>query len=156
MKHSRLYLTLIAMVTVLVAMADKRMTIRCKDTGESFEVTVPDGLRIYEYNDNWLDSIPYLKEYARNGEPWAYEALGDCYRFGKGGVTKSIINALGYYDLAGKDVDNVISDIEKIDHDDPFAVFPRLIDYLENKDYPKVVCVLDTLNKYDYHSADIL
>lgn len=156
MKHNRIYLTLIAMATVLVAMADKKMTIHCEETGKSFEVTVPDGLRIHEYNGNWLDSIPYLKEHAQNGEPWAYEALGDCYRFGKGGVTRSIINALGYYDLAGKDFDNVISDIEKIDHNDPFAVFPRLIDYLENKDYPKVVCVLDTLNKYDYHSVDIL
>lgn len=156
MKHSRIYLTLIAVATVLVAMADKKMTIRCEETGESFEVTVPDGLRIYEYNGNWLDSIPYLKEHARNGEPWAYEALADCYRYGKGGVTRSIINALGYYDLAGKDVDEVISDIEKTDHNDPFAVFPRLIDYLENKDYSKVECVVDTLNEYDYHSADIL
>lgn len=144
------------MATVVVAMADKKMTIRCEETGESFEVTVPDGLRIYEYNGNWLDSIPYLTEHARNGEPWAYEALGDCYRFGRGGVAKSIINALGYYDLSGKDVDEVISDIEKTDHNDPFAVFPRLIDYLENKDYTKVLCVLDTLNEYDYHSADIL
>ena len=37
------------MATVLVAMADKKMTIRCEETDESFEVTVPDGLRIYEY-----------------------------------------------------------------------------------------------------------
>ena len=43
------------------------MTIRNADTGESFEVSVPDGLkiRIDEYNSNWLDSIPYLVEHAR-------------------------------------------------------------------------------------------
>lgn len=156
MKPNRLFLTLIAMVTVLVAMADKKMTIRCEETGESFEVTVPDGLRIYEYNSNWLDSIPYLTEHARNGEPWAYEALGDCYRYGKGGVSKSVINALGYYDLAGKNVDEVIAEIEQTDHDNPFAVFPRMIDYLEDKNYAKVECALDTLHKYGYHSADIL
>lgn len=156
MKNSRLYLTLIAMATVLVAMADKRMTIRCEETGESFEVTVQDGLRIYEYNGNWLDSIPYLTEHARYGEPWAYEALGDCYQDGKGGVKMSIVNALGYYDLAGKDIDAIISGIAEIDHDSPFAVMPRFINYLEDRNYDKVLCALDTLNEYDYHSADIL
>lgn len=144
------------MATVLVAMADKKMAIRCEETGESFEVTVPDGLRIYEYNGNWLDSIPYLTEHARNGEPWAYEALGDCYRYGKGGVKMSIVNAMGYYDLAGKDIDTIISGITEIDHDSPFAVMPRFFNYLEDRNYDKVICALDTLNEYDYHSADIL
>lgn len=78
----------------LSVFADKKMTIRNSDTGESFEVTVPDGLRIYEYNSNWLDSIPYLMEHTRYGEPWAFEALGDCYRYGKGGMTRSFINAI--------------------------------------------------------------
>lgn len=45
------------MATVIVAMADKKMRIRCEETGESFEVIVPDGLRIYEFNGNWFDSI---------------------------------------------------------------------------------------------------
>lgn len=144
------------MATVLVAMADKKMTIRCEETGESFEVTVPDGLRIYEYNGNWLDSIPYLSEHARNGEPWAYEALGDCYRDGKGGVTMSIFKALGYYDLAGMDIDAIISGMAEVDNDSPFAVMPRLFNYLEDRNYDKVICALDTLNEYDYHSADIL
>lgn len=156
MKNNRLYLTLIAMATVLVAMADKRMTIRCEETGESFEVTVQDGLRIYEYNGNWLDSIPYLTEHARYGEPWAYEALGDCYRDGKGGVKLSIVNAMGYYYLAGKDIDAIISRITEIDHDSPFSVMPRFFNYLEDRNYDKVICALDTLNEYDYHSADNL
>lgn len=69
MKHNRLFLTLIAIATVLVAMADKKMTIRCEETGEEMTFTAPDGLRIYQYNANWLDSIPYLTEHARNGEP---------------------------------------------------------------------------------------
>lgn len=153
---NRIIIVSLLILSAIGAWADKKMTIRNADTGESFEVMVPDGLRIYEYNGNWLDSIPYLTEYARNGETWAYEALGDCYRDGKGGVKMSIVTAMGYYDLAGKDIDEVISEIEKTDHDNPFAVFPRLINYLENKDYTKVECVLDTLNEYDYHSADIL
>ena len=144
------------MATVLVAMADKKMTIRCEETGESFDVTIPDGLGIYEYNGNWLDSIPYLTEHARNGELWAYEALGNCYRYGKGGVKMSTVNALGYYDLAGKDIDGIIKGITEIDHDDPFAVMPRFFNYLEDRNYDKVLCALDTLNEYGYHSADIL
>lgn len=54
-------------------------------------------IKVPEINGNCRDSIPYLLEHARNQEPWAYEALGDCYRYGKG-VEKSITNALIYYD----------------------------------------------------------
>lgn len=144
------------MATVVVAMADKKMTIRCEETGESFEVTVPDGLRIYEYNGNWLYSIPYLTEHARNGEPWAYEALGDCYRYGRGGVAKSIINAFGYYDLAGKDADEAVAEIAQTDNDNEAVVFSRLVDYVIKKDYRRITCAIDTLNENEYHSADIL
>ena len=124
---NRIIIVSFLFLSTIVAFADKKMTIRNSDTGESFEVMVPDGLRIYEYNSNWLDSIPYLTEHARYGEPWAYEALGDCYRDGRGGVKMSIVNALEYYDLAGKDIDAIISGIAEIDHDSPFAVMPRFI-----------------------------
>ncbi len=156
MKSLKYIITICLIAFSLSVFADKKMTLRNSDTGESFEVMVPDGLRIYEYNSNWLDSIPYLIEHARNGEPWAYEALGDCYRDGKGGVKMSIVNALGYYDLAGKDIDAIISGIAEIDHDSPFAIMPRFFNYLEDRNYDKVICALDTLNEYDYHSADIL
>lgn len=156
MKSINYIITICLIAFSLSVFADKKMTLRNSDTGESFEVMVPDGLRIYEYNSNWLDSIPYLIEHARWGEPWAYEALGDCYRDGKGGVKMSIVKALGYYDLAGMDIDSIISGIAKIDHDNPFAVMPRFINYLEDRNYDKVLCALDTLNEYDYHSADIL
>ena len=156
MKSINYIITICLIAFSLSVFADKKMTLRNSDTGESFEVMVPDGLRIYEYNSNWLDSIPYLIEHARWGEPWAYEALGDCYRDGKGGIKMSIVKALGYYDLAGMDIDSIISGIAKIDHDNPFAVMPRFINYLEDRNYDKVLCALDTLNEYDYHSADIL
>ena len=153
---NRIIIVSFLFLSAIVAFAEEKMTICNSDTGESFEVMVPDGLRIYEYNSNWLDSIPYLIEHARWGEPWAYEALGDCYRDGKGGVKMSIVKALGYYDLAGMDIDAIISGIAEIDHDSPFAVMPRFINYLEDRNYDKVLCALDTLNEYDYHSADIL
>lgn len=76
---NRIIIVSFLFLSTIVAFADEKMAIRNSDTGESFEVMVPDGLRIYEYNSNWLDSIPYLIEHARWGEPWAYEALGDCY-----------------------------------------------------------------------------
>lgn len=101
MKYSRICLPLIAIATVLVAMTNRKMTIRCETSGESIEVTVPYGLKIFQYNVNRLDSIPYLIEHTRHGEPWAYEVLSDCCRFGKGDP-ESIINAFGYYDMADR------------------------------------------------------
>lgn len=115
---NRVIIFSIAMLSAISAMADKRMTIRYADTGESFEITVPDGFKMYSYNGNWLVSIPYLVEHARYGEPWAYEALADCHRYGKGGLKRSLINALFYYKLAGKNIENYIAEIGQNDHDD--------------------------------------
>lgn len=144
------------MIVSMAAYADRKMTIRNSDSGESFEVTLPDGLRIYEYNSNWLDSIPYLMEHTRYGEPWAYEALGDCYRIGKGGVTRSFVNAIIAYDYAGKDIGEFIDTVKQNNSDDPISVFARMIDNIENRDYDRIVCAIDTLNESGYHSADIL
>ncbi len=144
------------MLSAMTVMADKKMRIRNADTGESFAITVPDGFKMYSYNSNWLDSIPYLVEHARYGEPWAYEALAECHRHGKGGVKRSLINALFFYDLAGKNVEDCMAEIAQANPDDPIAVFSRLIGYLENKDFDRVVCAIDTLNEADYHSADVL
>lgn len=143
-------------LSAIVAFADKKMTIRNSDSGESFEITVPDGFKMYSYNVNWLDSVPYLIEHARWGEPWAYEALAECHRHGKGGLNRSLLNALFYYDLAGKNVENCMAEIEHANHNDPIAVFSRLIKYLVNKDSERIACAIDTLNEIGYHSADIL
>lgn len=153
---NRLFIIAVLLLSTSAVMADKKMTIQNADRGESFEVMVPDGLRIYEYNGNWLDSIPYLVEHARYGEPWAYEALAECHRHGKGGVKRSLINALFYYDLSGKNVEDCMAEIAQANHDDPIAVFSRLVDYIENKDFDHIVCAIDTLNEADYHSADVL
>lgn len=153
---NRLFIIAVLLLSTFAVMADKKMTIQNADRGESFEVMVSDGLRIYEYNGNWLDSIPYLVEHARYGEPWAYEALAECHRHGKGGVKRSLINALFYYDLSGKNVEDCMAEIAQANHDDPIAVFSRLVDYIENKDFDHIVCAIDTLNEADYHSADVL
>lgn len=79
-------------LSAIAALADEKITVRNIDTGESFEVSVPDGTKIsiQEYNSEWLDSIPYLTEHARRGEQWAYEALAECHRYGKGGVKEAL------------------------------------------------------------------
>lgn len=151
------YITvLILLLSVLSALADKKMTIRNSDTGESFEVSVPDGLRIYEYNSNWLDSIPYLLERARYGEPWAYEALGDCYRYGKGGVEQSIMKAVTYYELAGINVEEIAMKAVDENPKDHLSLIYKLINKVESKDHDGILCILDTLNHEQYTEADIL
>lgn len=75
----------------IVALADKTKTIRNSDSGGSFEITVPDGFKMYSYNVNWLDSVPYLIEHVRWSDQWAYEALAECHRHGKGGLNRSLL-----------------------------------------------------------------
>lgn len=147
---------LVFLLSVLSASADKKMTIRNTDTGESFEVSVPDGMRIYEYNSNWLDSIPYLMERARYGEPWAYEALGDCYRYGKGGVERSIFKAIVFYEMSGKDTDDMMEKCIVEDPTDYLGLTYKLSYKIERKDNEGVLCVLDTLRKEGLHDAEVI
>lgn len=153
---NRIFIFAALLLSAMTVMADKKMRIRNADTGESFEMTVPDGFKMYSYNGNWLDSIPYLVEHARYGEPWAYEALAECHRHGKGGLKRSFLNTLFYYELAGKGIEDSFKEIEQSNHDDPVAVFARVINYLENDEIDHVLCAIDTLHNFDYHSADIL
>lgn len=147
---------LILFLSVLTASADKKMTVRNSETGESFEVSVPDGLKIYEYNSNWLDSVPYLIARAKYGEPWAYEALGDCYRYGKGGVEQSLCKAFVYYGLSGTNVEEMAMNTVKENPKDHLGLVLRLIDKIEGCDNEGILCVLDTLNQNKYFEADIL
>lgn len=149
---TRYYTFLVLLLSVFTVFADKKMTIRNSDTGESFEISVPDGMRIYEYNSNWLDSIPYLLERARYGEPWAYEALGDCYRYGKGGVDKSMFKTFFYYELAGMDVEQKAAEAIEQNPIDQFGNTVRLINILENGDMDSSISFIDTL--CDDNSSD--
>lgn len=116
-------------------MADKKMTLSNIDTGESFEVSVPDGLKIsiQEYNSNWLDSIPYLVEHAKWKEPWAFETLAECYRYGKGGVDKSMFNAIMCYEEAGKSATEFAEAAYECDPTDEFGLLNHLMNGLDKK-----------------------
>lgn len=138
----------------LQAFADKKMTIRNTDTGESFEVTVPDGLKIYEYNSEWLDSVPYLMERARYGEPWAYEALGDRYRYGKGGMERSMFKAIVYYELSGADVDQKAKEAITENPTDLFGLTYKLLERLEQRDNEGILSVLENMNNAGYRDAN--
>lgn len=147
---------IILLLSVFSAFADKVMTVRNSDTGESFEVSVPDGLKIYEYNSNWLDSVPYLLERAGYGEPWAYEALGDCYRFCRGGVKRSIFNALAYYNLSGKNIDEMAMKALEDNPNDHMGLVYKLFDRIEANDKEGILCAIDTLDQAGYHDADVM
>lgn len=123
------------LLSSFAVMADKKMTLSNIDTGESFEVSVPDGLKIsiQEYNSNWLDSIPYLVEHAKWKEPWAFEALAECYRYGKGGVEKSMFNAIMCYEEAGKSATEFAEAAYECDSTDEFGLLNHLMNGLDKK-----------------------
>lgn len=123
------------LLSSFAVMADKKMTLSNIDTGESFEVSVPDGLKIsiQEYNSNWLDSIPYLVEHAKWKEPWAFEALAECYRYGKGSVEKSMFNAIMCYEEAGKSATEFAEAAYECDPTDEFGLLNHLMNGLDKK-----------------------
>lgn len=152
----RNYIYFILLLCVFTAFADKKMTVRNEETGQSFGVSVPGGMKIYDYNSDWLDSIHYLIERARHGEPWAYKALGDCYRYGKGGVQQSISQALTYYGLSGNNVEEMAMNAIRENPNEHLSLVYKLIDKVEAEDNEGILCLLDTLNLHHYHDADIL
>lgn len=143
-------------ICVFAAFADKTVAVRDTDSGEEFQIGLPDGVRIYEYNSNWLDSIPYLTSRARYGEPWAYEALGDCYRYGRGGAERSFFKALSFYELADMDFDELVVDITVNNPKDPMGLFYKLCNKIFDKDREGADCLIDSLSAVGYHDAEIL
>lgn len=133
--ENRVCTLLLILMSAFYSFADKKMTIRNIDTGESFEVSVPDGLKIsiQEYNSDWLDSIPYLVEHARWKEPWAFEALAECYRYGKGGVDKSILNAIMCYEESGKSSSDIAQEAYESNPNDEFGLIDHLMEGLDKK-----------------------
>lgn len=108
------------------------------------------------HDSSMLDSIPFLSEQARHGEPWAYEALAECHRHGRGGVTRSVINAICNYELAGKNIRSYVAEIEKDDPADPIVIFSHIIDYLGTENHARIFAAIDTLHMAGYRSADVL
>lgn len=81
----------------LTGMSQNKLKIVNSETGEFFELDAPEGLKIYEYNTNFIDSIPYVIEHAQRGEEWAYERTAKGYRYGKG-YERSPLNAYAVYE----------------------------------------------------------
>lgn len=133
--ENRIFIILLSIASALYTFADKKMTVRNIDTGESFEVLMPDGMKIsiQEYNSDWLDSIPYLVEHAKWKEPWAYEALAECYRYGKGGLDKSIFNAIMCYEEAGKSATKIAEEAYESNPADEFGFLNHLMEGLDKK-----------------------
>lgn len=140
------------------AMAGRVFAMRNVDTGEKMEMKVPDGFKAYSYNTNWLDSVPYLIEHARWGEPWACEALGDCYRYGRGGLRQSMMNAITYYGLAkGKRYLNALIDsVCRVGGSDPLERVMHMAVQLDKKDFDGVRRNIEALDSMGYHSADLV
>lgn len=139
--------------------ADEKLTIRNSDTGESFEIFVPENLKIYQYNSNWLDSVPYLIENAKWMEPWAYEALGDCYRNGNGGVEKSMAFALTYYKLSGKKMGEFLKRTHEDNPDDELGLFSYLmIRFLDGPvlDFENLRKELSSIKKNDFSWLNLI
>jgi len=147
---------IILLLSAVSAFADKKVTIRNAETRESLELSVPNGLEIYEYDSTRLDSVPYLVERARYGEPLAYKALGDYYRYGKGGVERSIFKTLAYYTLSGMDVDEKTEDLVEEHPKDIISLTYKLMWCLEHKDNETALCILDTLKLVGYNDADVI
>lgn len=133
MKTNRIITFLMAFVVAISTFAQKQLTIVNEDTGESFEVTVPEGLKIYQYNDNWLDSIPYLMEHVRNKEPWAYENLARCYRYGIG-VEKCLTNAMIFYDESDLRAVDIAEEAYANDPTDELGFMNHLMEALSKKE----------------------
>lgn len=132
---NRIIILLLTSISALHSFADRNMTFKNMDTGESFEVSVPDGLKmsLQEYNSNWLDSIPYLLEHARWKEAWAYEALAECYRYGKGGAARSMFNAIMCYEEAGKSAKEIAEAAYEADPTDELGLLDHLMEGLDKK-----------------------
>lgn len=152
--HIRHLAFLALILSVLSALADKKMTILNSDTGHSFEATPPDRTGTLEHNSEWLDSVPYLLERARYGDSRAYEALGNCHRYGKGGVERSILKAVSFYELAGVDIEQMALEALKENPTDQFGNTFRLLDIMRNGDKESVLCFIDTLHQYNLYDTD--
>lgn len=145
--NTRVFIFFFVLLSALNSFADKKMTIRNADTEESFEVSVPDGMNIYEYNSNWLDSIPYLVEHARWTEPWAYKSLAECYRYGRGGIEKSMFNAIMSYENAGMSATKVAEEAFESDPSDELGLINHLMEGVSKKSLTEeqVVSMIDNM-----------
>lgn len=91
------FLAFFALLTITTAHAQQKLIVRNSETGESFEVEIPDGLTITA--DGWPDSVEVYRERARQGDVEAYRKLARCYEDGVG-VEANFVNMMYLYELA--------------------------------------------------------
>lgn len=90
-------LALFALLPITSTYAQQKLIVRNSETGESFEVEIPDGLTITA--DGWTDSVEVYRERARQGEVEAYRKLARCYEDGIG-VDANFVNMMYLYERA--------------------------------------------------------
>lgn len=112
MKTHRYFSILFLAFISLTSFADKKLTVE---------------------NTNLLDSVTYLIENARWHEPWAYEALADCYRYGKGGIEKSLFNAMMCYELSGTSPAEIAKASYEANPYDELGLLDHLMERIDKK-----------------------
>lgn len=91
------FMAFFALLPITSAYAQQNLIVRNSETGESFEVEIPDGLTITA--DGWTDSVEVYRERARQGDVEAYRKLARCYEDGVG-VETNFVNMMYLYELA--------------------------------------------------------
>lgn len=133
MKRFCLLITLVGMA--YSAFAQNSTTIVNNETGESFEVTVPDGMAITMNEENWEDSVKTYIEKARWGDDMARLQLANCYHYGRG-VKPSYVNMMTTFTYYGEYGYKMLNDYLALsDENDPYRL---LFDAMENKDSVKM------------------
>lgn len=81
-------------------------------------------------NEAWLDSVPYLVEQARWKKAWAFEALAECYRQGKG-VDKCMFNAMMCYGQANQNIGEIARASYAANPNDELGVMNHIMEGLD-------------------------
>lgn len=91
----------IAVISTMSVFAQKTVTIRNNETGETFDIEMDENMTISLQSEevNWDDSVKTYKQQAREGNGEAFYKLAQCYRYGLG-VEQDNITMLVMCDLA--------------------------------------------------------
>lgn len=136
MKAKKFIIPTVVLFSYAIALAGssyRQATVTSEEAGDSAALNESAEPKTYEYNENWLDSVPYLMEHARNGEKWAYENLAECFRYGKGGLEKSMANALSFYEKSGNVLEDIAKEVYQSDPNDELGLFTNLIERLDRR-----------------------
>lgn len=136
--------------------ADKKLTIKNAETGDSISVTVPDDL-VFTQSHSYEDlPIEFILLDARYGDVSAYEALGNLCRYGRNGMEKSYFKMGAYYGFAQND--SLVNHTEAEDDVTKICAntIAKLVDVARGNDWEPATNYLDSLNKFGYNEADVL